>query len=81
MRIFIGNLSPETTQTQIEGLFTPHGQVTEVKLARNLQGQSRGFAFVTMPDKGQAAVALRTLGGHQHLGRLLTVSEARPGSL
>lgn len=81
MRIFIGNLSPETTQTQLEGLFTPHGQVTEVKLARNLQGQSRGFAFVTMPDKGQAAMAMRALGTHQHLGRQLTLSEARPGSL
>jgi RNA recognition motif-containing protein len=81
VRIFIGNLSPETTQTQVEGLFTPHGQVTEVKLARNLQGQSRGFAFVTMPDKGQAATAMRALTSREHLGRLLTITEARPGSL
>lgn len=81
MRIFIGNLSIETTQAQVEGLFAPYGQVAEVKLARNLQGQSRGFAFVCMPDKGQASTAIRGLTSGQHLGRQLTVSEARPGSL
>lgn len=81
MRIFIGNLSLDTTQAQLEALFSPHGHVSEVKLDRNLQGNARGFAFITMPDKGQAAAAIRALSNQENLGRMLTVSEARPGSL
>lgn len=81
MKIFVGNLSLEATQAQVQGLFAPHGKVTEVKLARNLQGQSRGFAFVIMPDKAEGTTAVRALSGRELLGQLLTITEARPGSL
>jgi RNA recognition motif-containing protein len=79
MKLYVGNLSFETTENDLQDLFEQHGQVSEVALMMDrMTGKSRGFAFVTMNDKAQAEAALAALNGKQVGGRALTVNEARP---
>ena len=55
MKLYVGNLSFQTTENDLQDLFEPHGQVKEVTLITDkMTGQSRGFAFVTMAgaDRG-----------------------------
>ncbi len=78
-KIYVGNLSFETTDADVRALFTPHGTVTEVHLISDrMTGRSRGFAFVTMESPDQAKTAIAALNGHDLGGRALTVNEARP---
>ena len=79
MKLFVGNLSFETTENDLQDLFEKHGQVSEVALMMDrMTGKSRGFAFVTMGDKAQGEAAVAALNGQQVAGRALTVNEARP---
>ena len=79
MKLYVGNLSFETTENDLQDLFEQHGQVSEVSLMMDrMTGKSRGFAFVTMNDKAQADAALSALNGKEVSGRALTVNEARP---
>ncbi|PYL28151.1 MAG: RNA-binding protein [Verrucomicrobia bacterium] len=79
MKIYVGNLSFETTENDLQDLFEQHGTVNEVRLMMDrITGKSRGFAFVTMNDNAQAGAALNGLNGHELNGRALTVNEARP---
>ena len=79
MKLYVGNLSFETTENDLQDLFEPHGSVSEVKLMMDrMTGKSRGFAFVTMNDNAQATVALNALNGRELNGRTLSVNEARP---
>ena len=79
MKLFVGNLSFETTENDLQDLFEKHGQVSEVALMMDrMTGKSRGFAFVTMGDKTQGEAAVSALNGQQVAGRALTVNEARP---
>ena len=79
MKLFVGNLSFETTENDLQDLFEKHGQVSEVALMMDrMTGKSRGFAFVTMGDKTQGEAAVAALNGQQVAGRALTVNEARP---
>jgi cold-inducible RNA-binding protein len=79
MKLYVGNLSFETTENDLQDLFEPHGQVSEVALMMDrMTGKSRGFAFVTVNDKAQAEAALAALNGKEVAGRALTVNEARP---
>ena len=79
MKLYVGNLSFETTENDLQDLFTQHGQVDEVRLMMaRMTGKSRGFAFVTMNDNAQASAAMSGLNGHELNGRPLTVNEARP---
>lgn len=79
MKLFVGNLSFESTENDIQDLFEQHGQVAEVRLMMDrMTGKSRGFAFVTLNDDAQANAAMSALNGHQLNGRALTVNEARP---
>ena len=79
MKLYVGNLSFETTENELQDLFEQHGQVSEVSLMMDrMTGKSRGFAFVTMNDKAQAESALAALNGNEVAGRALTVNEARP---
>ena len=78
-KLYIGNLSYNLTENDIEDLFSPHGPVSEVNLMLDrATGRPRGFAFVTMatPEGAQAAIA--ALNGKEIEGRALTVNEARP---
>jgi RNA recognition motif-containing protein len=79
MKLYVGNLSFETTENDLQDLFEQHGQVSEVRLMMDrLTGKSRGFAFVTMNDNSQGGAAMSALNGKELNGRTLTVNEARP---
>ena len=79
MKLYVGNLSFETTENDLQDLFEQHGQVGEVALVTDrTTGRSRGFAFVTMNDKAQAESAMAATNGIDFNGRTLNVSEARP---
>ena len=79
MKLYVGNLSFESTENDLQDLFEQHGTVNEVHLMMDkLTGKSRGFAFVTMNDDAQANAAKDALNGRELNGRTLTVNEARP---
>ena len=79
MKLYVGNLSFETTENDLQDLFEQHGQVGEIHLMMDrMTGRSRGFAFVTINDNAQATAAMTALNGKDLNGRPLTVSEARP---
>jgi len=79
MKLYVGNLSLETTENDLQDLFEQHGTVNEVHLMMHgFPAKSRRFAFVTMNDGAQANAAMSTLNGREHNGRTLTVNEARP---
>ena len=78
-KLYVGNLSFDTTENDLQDMFAAHGPVTEVNLIMDrMSGRSRGFGFVTMatPEGAQAAIA--ALAGQNVGGRNLTVNEARP---
>ena len=78
MKLYVGNLSFETTENDLQDLFEQHGTVNEVHLMMDrLTGKSRGFAFVTMGDNAEASAAMTALNGKEVGGRTLTVNEAR----
>jgi len=79
MNIYVGNLSPDTTEEELRQEFAAFGKVASVAIIKDkYSGRSRGFAFVEMPtvSEGQAAVA--GLKGKTLRERTLDVSEARP---
>jgi cold-inducible RNA-binding protein len=78
MKLYVGNLSFETTENDLQDLFEQHGQVGEVALINDkMTGRSRGFGFVTMPDQAAATAAMNAVNGQELHGRALTVNEAR----
>ena len=78
MKLYVGNLSFETTENDLQDLFEQHGKVGEVSLMMDrMTGKSRGFAFVTMNDDTEAKAALTALNGKEVGGRALNVNEAR----
>ncbi len=79
MNIFVGNLSAQTTEKQIESLFTPFGEVKSVKIITdNYTRRSRGFAFVEMPESTHAQSAIEKLNNTNLNEQSMTVNEARP---
>src|SRR6185295_19938921 len=78
-KLFVCNLSFETSENDLQDMFAPHGTVIEVNLMMDrFSGRSRGFAFVTMESKEAADAATQALNGKSINGRALTVNEARP---
>ena len=78
MKLYVGNLSLQTTENDLQDLFEQHGAVKEVQLITDRwTGKSRGFAFVTMNDDAQANAAISALNGGELNGLALTVNEAR----
>lgn len=78
-KLFVGNLSYNVTEMQLQDLFSAHGTVNEVNLVQDrMTGRSRGFAFVTMETKEAADAAMQALNGKNMDGRDITVNEARP---
>jgi RNA recognition motif-containing protein len=78
-RLFVGNLSFNTTQAQLQDLFAAHGTVIETDVILDkFSGRPRGFAFVTMETKQGADAAIQALNGTEIDGRALTVNEAKP---
>jgi RNA recognition motif-containing protein len=79
MRIYVGNLSYQTEEPQLEQLFSSLGEVASVRLVRDHEtGRSRGFGFVEMHDDEQARAACDALNQQEFEGRRLTVNEAKP---
>ena len=78
-KLYVGNLSFNTTEIAIQDLFSQSGTVSEVMLMQDkFTGRSRGFAFVTMGSDAEAQAAVTTFHGKDLDGRALTVNEARP---
>jgi len=78
-KLFVGNLSFNTTENDLQEAFAAHGTVTEANLMMDrMSGRSRGFAFVTMSSPDEAQKAIDALHGAQLDGRALTVNIARP---
>ena len=78
-RLFVGNLSFNTTETDLQAAFAAHGTVTETNLMMDrVSGRPRGFGFVTMGTPEEAQKAIEALNGAQLDGRALTVNIARP---
>src|ERR1700720_1780784 len=68
--LFVGNLSFQTTESELNDLFKPFGQVGRVNLVKDREtGRARGFAFVEMPNDEEAAKAVAGLDGKQVGGR------------
>jgi RNA recognition motif-containing protein len=77
--LFVGNMSFQTTESDLTELFKAFGQVTRVHVAMDREtGRARGFAFVEMPNDEEAAKAIAGLDGKELGGRALKVNEARP---
>lgn len=77
--LFVGNMSFQTSESELRELFAPFGQVTRVHMAMDREtGRARGFAFVEMPNDAEAAQAMAALDGKEVGGRNLKVNEARP---
>lgn len=79
MNIYVGSLSPDVTEGDLESLFAKHGHVKSVKvLLDRYTGQPRGFGFVEMDNNKEATAAIEALNGYELKGRKLIVNEARP---
>lgn len=79
MNIYVGNLSFDTTDTQLRTEFEAFGRVSSVSVITDRDtGRPRGFAFVEMEDGTEAQSAIETLNGKEVSGRALSVNEARP---
>jgi RNA recognition motif-containing protein len=77
--LFVGNMSFQTTESDLRTLFEAFGQVTRVHMAKDREtGKARGFAFIEMPNDDEAAKAIAGLDGKDVGGRNLKVNEARP---
>src|SRR2546423_9168071 len=78
-KLYVGNLSFNTTENELQELFSQAGAVQEVTLMQDkFTGKSRGFAFVTMGSEQDAQNAISKFNGQTVEGRPLTVNEARP---
>ena len=78
-KLYVGNLSFETTENDLQDAFAAYGSVTEANLMMDrMSGRPRGFAFVTMSTAEEAQKAIDGLNGKNLGGRALTVNVARP---
>ena len=77
MKIYVGNLSYQTTEEAIRQAFETIGQVTSVSIVKDkYSGQSRGFGFVEMADQTEAQTAIKSLSGKELDGQQIKVNEA-----
>lgn len=79
MNIYVGNLSSEVTEEDLQKAFEAFGTVTSAKIITDkFSGISRGFGFVEMQTKAEAHAAINDLNGKELKGQTLKVNEARP---
>src|SRR5688572_21930518 len=78
-KIYVGNLSYNTTETELESLFGAHGSVQSAQIISDkMTGRSKGFGFVEIASDEEAQAAIAALNGQEVDGRTLTVNEAKP---
>jgi cold-inducible RNA-binding protein len=78
-KLFVGNLSFNTTENDLQAAFAAHGTVTETNLMMDrMTNRPRGFAFVTMSSPEEAQKAIEAMNGKDVDGRALTVNVAKP---
>ena len=79
LNIYVGNLSFDTGEAELESLFAEYGEVTRASVVTDrYTGRSRGFGFVEMPNDTEGQAAIETLNGHEVGGLPLRVNEAKP---
>jgi RNA recognition motif-containing protein len=79
MNIFVGNLSRQTSESDLRAAFESHGQVSTAKIITDkFSGESKGFGFVEMSQQSEAEAAIANLNGKDLQGRTITVNVARP---
>lgn len=78
-KVYVGNMSYDTTESDLRELFAAHGEVSSVNVVKDRDtGRPRGFAFVEMATKEAAQAAITALNGKEVDGRQLNVNEAQP---
>jgi RNA recognition motif-containing protein len=78
-KLYVGNLTFNVDETDLEALFTPFGAVQSAQVIVDRDtNRSKGFGFVEMDTDAQALAAIQGLNGNEHDGRNLTVNEAKP---
>jgi RNA recognition motif-containing protein len=78
-KLYVGNLSYNTTSSDLEQLCSPHGTVQSAEVIQDRDtGRSKGFGFVQMGSDAEAQAAIAALNGQDVDGRALTVNEAKP---
>jgi RNA recognition motif-containing protein len=81
MNIYIGNLSYETTEEDLQSAFSEYGGVVSVKIIKDqYNGRSKGFGFIEMPDRIEANAAIEGMNGKQFKGRTIKVNKAKERS-
>jgi RNA recognition motif-containing protein len=79
MNIYVGNLSFNASEDDLNQAFAAFGAVTSASIIKDkFTGQSRGFGFVEMPNAEEGKAAIQGMNGKDLKGRTLTVNEARP---
>ena len=79
MKLYVGNLSYDTSESELHQMFSEHGEVTSANLVMDREtGRPRGFGFVEFANDDHAKAAIEALNGKSMGGRDLTVNEARP---
>ena len=78
-KLYVGNLSYETSQSDLETMFGAHGTVESAQVINDrATGRSKGFAFIEMSSEAEAKAAITALDGEDCGGRALKVNEAKP---
>jgi cold-inducible RNA-binding protein len=79
MKLYVGNLSFNTSENDLQSLFSQAGTVESCRIITDRDtGRSRGFGFVEMASKAEGEAAIAQLAGKDYDGRALTVNEAKP---
>ena len=79
VNIYVGNLSRDVNEEDLQEAFGAFGQVASVNIIKDkFSGEPRGFGFVEMPEKAEAQAAIADLNGKDLKGQTLNVNEARP---
>ena len=81
MNIYVGNLSYEVNEEDLQKAFSEFGEVVSVKIIKDqYNGRSKGFGFIEMPDRIEASAAIEGLNSKEFKGRSIKVNQAKPRS-
>ena len=79
MNLYVGNLSYQVTESDLNNLFATYGEVQSAKIIMDRDtGRSKGFGFVEMANRGEGEQAIAALNGKEVKGRQVKVNEAKP---